>query len=239
MENALSQDRSLFESRIRHHCALGEQELRTSGAHPDPTLRSLLLARTDDQRYGVNLVVHPPASVVHQILAIQQHLKAFEPQQYYYPSDDLHVTILEVLVARPLQPIASMAALVREHLDQLFQDLPTPQLDTPLLVFDQHACALNFLPTDNRLQTLRRKLDQRLTSMGIPLTSRYPLQSAHLTLMRYVSPLRTEMEAWMKVLLSVPLQPDLSWTIDHMTLTWGANWYGMRTSIQEDGPHSF
>ena len=238
MEYSFSQDRFLFETRIRHQCALGEQTLRTSGTSPDPTLRSLLSDQNVDQRYGVNLVVHPPLTVLQQIRAIQQHLRTHEPQQYYYPSTDLHLTMMEILAARPLQNITSVATQVKEHLDQLLQDLPTPQLDTPLFVFDQYGCALNFLPSDSRLQTLRRCLNERLTHMGISLTSRYPPQSAHLTLMRYVSPLQTESETWIRTLKSVPLQAHLRWMIDTMTLTWGANWYCMRQSVQEDGPHS-
>ena len=147
--------------------------------------------------------------------------------------------MIEILAARPLQNIASIAAQVKEHLDQLLQDLPTPQVDTPQFVFDQYGCALNFLPSDSRLQTLRHCLNERLTNMSIPLTSRYPPQSAHLTLMRYVRPLQTDIEIWVRTLKSVPLQVHMSWMIDTMTLTWGANWYCMRQSIQEDGPHSF
>ncbi|MBA3947738.1 MAG: hypothetical protein H0X37_24685 [Herpetosiphonaceae bacterium] len=219
---------------LRHQ---GEQLLLTSGAVPDDVLANELRAPGSDQRGGVNIVSHPPAIVSHQIMLLQQHLRTYEPYQYYYPVADLHLTVIEICSSQPLSDVTSRAARVVDRLPQAMQGASLAALSTPVVGYDARGCALNFIPTDQALASIRAQLVERLAVHGIAPAPRYPPQSAHVTFMRYVEPLRTPPERWVSVLRELACDSSLRWTLSELWVTWGATWYGNQSRIHEAGPY--
>jgi hypothetical protein len=74
----------------------------------DDTLVKELAESGSDVRYGVNLVCCPKREIVEQVTAIQERLFGFEPAQYYYPPQDLHLTLVEIRHSRSEKDAAAV-----------------------------------------------------------------------------------------------------------------------------------
>ena len=207
-----------------------------SGPLVDKILVQELNRPHTDMRCGVNLICRPTIDVVQYIVSIQEYLRIFEPDQYYYPASDLHLTLLEICHSRTPEEACLIADGVGSEIRRIAAMTSPPKVDSPILVFDSHAVALTFLPTDDALQNARQSILEGLLNTGISVDPRHETKSAHVTLMRYITPLRSASEEWISNLLNVPPKPKLTWLLSPVWLTWGANWYGMRSRIEEMGP---
>jgi 2'-5' RNA ligase len=234
----MTNDQAAFLAHLQAYRLKGAQALLDNGAEPDPLLIQELCASGADQRYGVNLIVRPPPHVVSYIHAVQERLRTHEPDQYFYPAGDLHLTLIELCSSRPQREVETLAATVAQALPAMAHTAPRALLVRPLLGYDRRACALNFLPADDALQTLRRHLVNSLARHGIAIAPRYAPQSAHVTLMRYLRPLQTDRTSWLEILTHAAPRTTLEWPLDAIWLTWGATWYGMQGRAAMCGPYT-
>ena len=232
------EDRVRFRRKIEAMTADGSKALKDGGMALDHTLIKELDCPGTDLRCGVNLICRPSADVADYIRAIQNHLRESEPDQYYYPASDLHLTLLEITHDRNRQDANDLAKSITPRLQNILTAMPVPHLNSPVLGFDSRGAALNFLPTDGRLQKFRAGFTDRLKQLGVPVDSRYVAASAHLTLLRYLRPLNSDPNHWVEKLLSPPPVRELTWVPSSVWLSWGTNWYGMRSRINEAGPYT-
>lgn len=234
-ENGRLPETANFESRRRAYLEAGRAALIEHGPTLDSVLQAELLRPGTDSRYGVNIICRPSEELTRSIVDIQKHLRAHEPDQYYYPHSELHLTLLEICHSRTPKEVAEVISKLRPLLSCLFKDVHSIHLQNPEFGFDTHACAVAFLPADDSLQFDRAHLAQVLTASGIPIDSRYASQSAHVTVMRYVAPLRSGRQRWVDILSNIPLNRMLAWNVFNLSVTWGPNWYGMRSHVRETG----
>jgi 2'-5' RNA ligase len=232
----MASDQAAFLAQIQDYRIKGAEALLADGVQPDPHLIQELSASGSDQRHGVNLIARPPPPIVSCIQAIQERLREREPDQYYYPVDDLHLTLIEFCSSRTRFEVEILAATVAKALPEMVRTAPEAVLARPLLGYDQRACALNFLPTDESLQQLRRNLTAQLADHGATIAPRYVPQSAHVTLMRYIRPLQTDSATWVGI-LQAALSDTPEWRVDTIWLAWGATWYGLQNRIEMRGPY--
>lgn len=202
----------------------------------DEILSTELEAPGSDQRGGVNLIVRPPTEVLERAARIQSRLRAVEPLQYYCPAEDLHLTLVEMGHGRTLPEARRLAQRVSAAMGDLLADALPFWLDCPRLGFDEGGAALNFLPVSDALQATRRSIVERLEKLGVDVQSRYPAQSAHITLMRYTNRLGSQPADWVRLLRSLSPGPSLRWCVTTVWLTQGATWYGMRSRVSNEGP---
>ena len=226
-----SGDRELRQN-IRTYKQNGEAALPSTGVVADELLARELAHPGSDSRHGVNLVCCPPPKLIERIAAIQRRLSEFEPAQYYYPSQDLHLTLVEICHSRCESDAAATAIAVRSVAPAFLAQEQPATIDSPVLVSDARGAAINFLPCDDRLQKLRAGIKDHLALHGVVGDSRYPQQSAHVTILRYIQPLRTPVATWLDVMNRCQIVLNDAWELDEVWLTWGATWYGMLGRIQ-------
>lgn len=233
----MTDDQATFLARLLNYRRKGAHALLDHGVEPDSLLQQEMTAAGADQRYGVNLIVRPPLSVISYIHTIQDRLRAHEPRQYFYPSDDLHLTLIELCSSRSQSEAEALAAVVVNVLPEMVQTASRAVLVRPLLGYDRRACAVNFLPADQRLQALRDHFTAQLLRQGVTITPRYAPQSAHVTIMRYLRPLHSERSAWIELLEAEP-GSAIAWQVNAIWVTWGATWYGMQECTKMKGPYT-
>jgi 2'-5' RNA ligase len=236
LSKTMTDEQAAFRTRVLDYRRKGAQALLDHGVEPDSLLHQEVQAAGVDQRYGVNLIVRPPLPVITYIHTLQQRLAAHEPEQYFYPSDDLHLTLVELCSSRSQSEAETLAAFLVKLLPELVQTAPRAVLVRPLLGYDRRACAVNFLPTDRTLQALRDHLIAQLASHGVMIAPRYAPQSAHVTIMRYLRALQSDWTAWVEILEAMP-GAAIEWQLDAIWLTWGATWYGMQGRTKMKGPY--
>ena len=54
-----------------------------------------------DNRFGLTLLIRPNDLVKTNIQSFLDDLKKVEPNQYYYPNSDIHVTVLSIISCQP------------------------------------------------------------------------------------------------------------------------------------------
>jgi len=201
----------------------------------DETLAGELRSPYTDQRYGVNIIVRPSVDISEYICFIQNQLRTQEPDQYYYPVETLHLTLVEICFSRPQNEAVHIGQTVAAKIKSVLHPVPVFQVKEPMLTYDARACALKFTSTSG-IGNVRRLITERLRTESVEIEQRYQSESAHITFMRYTRPLSQDWTQWLTLLLALSQKKDIVWSIGEAWLTWGATWYGMRSRIQEFGP---
>lgn len=163
----------------------GHQALAAHQESVDP----YLTAANDDRR-GLTLLLHLPAHVSSNISFALQPLRAVEPDLYCYPAADMHITVVDIIGARPDLQLTS------DQLDRYRQVIGTTVTACPTI--DWHLAGLILSPGavmvkgyySPALQELRTRLRVNLAQAGLALHERYQTRSGHVTVARFAHPLR-------------------------------------------------
>ena len=202
----------------------------------DDTLRGELQAPGFDRRCGANFICRPPRHIVDCIGRIQTRLSTTEPDQYYYPAADLHLTLFEISHSQPLQAVEQGAQLLMARVGDLVKDLPQFEVSISGVNLSDRSCTLQLVPDDHHLEYVRETLRQRLARFGYSAPPRHSQYSPHITFVRYLQPLRTTLDAWRSLLDIEWIVTPIRWTVTELWLTWGATWFGMRSRVTQHGP---
>ena len=163
--------------------------VRAGQAAPD----SWLARPEQDGRRGVTLLARPAAPVTATLSAFLEHLRTIEPAQRYQPASELHHTVLSLFTAT-VDHGPRMARLP-DYLDAVSEVVagtsPFP-IDVRGVTLTPGAVLAQGFPRDDTLAVLRDKLRQAITARGLggALDQRYRLVTAHMTIVRFATPLR-------------------------------------------------
>ncbi|KAL1701938.1 RNA ligase/cyclic nucleotide phosphodiesterase [Schizophyllum commune] len=175
----------------------------------DSILAALEKARTQpaldldqiDTRQCLTLVAIPAPSVIALGQRIQARLKAAAPNLWLAPASNMHITLLELVVAKTKldveEVIQKLGSGVIEQLVGYPKAHPT-RLVRPRLNIDLGGLALSFVPEARGNEGvaevapytylhMRRDLYALAGEAGITPQARYAVPSAHITLARFVS----------------------------------------------------
>ncbi|EEW52967.1 2'-5' RNA ligase family protein [Limosilactobacillus antri] len=163
----------------------GCRQLREQQVEIDDRLR----LNQPDSRRGLTLLGRLPAHVRRNIEFSLQQLAAVAPDQYYYPSADLHITIMDLLAARDGWQIS------REEFNRYRMAVGRIVAATPAIHWQLRGLIVSpgaVLVTGDygpELTTLRQRLRTELPDLGLPVAERYPTISGHVTVARFAQPL--------------------------------------------------
>ncbi|CAG7955509.1 unnamed protein product [Penicillium olsonii] len=177
----------------------------------DPILNQVLEAEKGltnyvDPRNNLAFWARPPQHVRELVSKIQQQLRKLTgPGLWLVPTENLHMTTLEICPAKKSSEITELIDKV--NLTE-WQDLANytlkhrTRLVKPIISYDTSAIALSFVPAAGEDDTaaysgkndgytyhhLRRDLYNKVTMNGVPIAARYTVPSAHITIARVVKP---------------------------------------------------
>jgi 2'-5' RNA ligase len=178
---------------LQHHYDTMRQLASHQLVHGQAELDPWLIQATLDERRGLTLRARPPAHIIARIQELVAAFQQVEPDQYYYPGPEIHLTISSLISAYPgftLQQIAPLAyqQVVRHS---LAQSRPFA-LTYSGVTASPGAILLQGFPQGDTLQQLRTKLKRCVEQAGLShsIDARYALQTAHATLVRFRAPLR-------------------------------------------------
>ncbi|HET7456193.1 MAG TPA: hypothetical protein VFJ74_00975 [Gemmatimonadaceae bacterium] len=147
----------------------------------------------DDPRRGLTLLGRPAPAVASRLVALLDELREIEPDQYYQPRADLHLTVLSLFSATADHE--QHAARIDDYRDAVAEALdgaPPFAVDTIGVTLAPGAVIAQGFPRGDALDHLRARLRRVATAHGLgdTLDQRYLLKTAHSTLVRFVAPLR-------------------------------------------------
>lgn len=148
-----------------------------------------------DTRRGITALtyLHSNGSEVTQKIGdFLYELQKVEPTQYYYPEDELHLTILSIInciSGFKLKEINVCSYL--EIFNQCMQDIGSIDIKFEGITTSTSCVLIQGFPVGNGLHELRNELRQKYKEslLRSSIDSRYTINTAHVTAVRFRSPL--------------------------------------------------
>lgn len=183
-ENTLQSFYDEMYTTARDKICCGEEEI-------DPIIDD----STSDRRLGLTLVLRPPKFIQESLNRFLDELQSHAPQQYYYPQNDLHMTVLSIIPSHDgfninHLNISDYVKVIEEAL-QSEPLLPITIRYTGITASTSCVMVQGF-PEEDALNVLRDRL--RLAFKKVPhlrqsIDQRYTLTTAHSTIARLRKPL--------------------------------------------------
>jgi len=165
-----------------------EPALERGDIHLDPHLQN----RQQDRRRGWSLIIRPNHAAKEVIHAAIRDIQGYEPEQHYYHPDELHVTVLSLF-----SPTERFAEHLHKYpayqtaLQDVFHHIERFQIEFRGITATRDGVMMQGFAQQNALNHLRDRLRAVLTAYGLgdTLDTRYRIQTAHSTIVRFQTPL--------------------------------------------------
>lgn len=198
--------------------AQGRPALLTGGV-PD----ALLAHPERDTRRSVALVLRPAQPVREAIEQTLARLRAGHPELYYYPADDLHITVLDLLTGRPgLVCPPELAEGYAQAIRRAAAEVPPIPVRFAGVTASGSALLVKGYPGP-QLEALRQRVRAALRAQSLPLEERYETRSCHITAARFPCPI-ADPAALVRRLDEMSALPFGECTMSKLELTYH-NWY--------------
>lgn len=187
-----------------------------------------------DTRYGISLIGLPSEDVSRKVEEILGRLTKLEPEQYAYPTSDMHLTVLSILSCSPGFRIDSIRPEDYIHIiESACEDVPPIGIRFRGLTASPAGILIQGFPENETLQVVRDRLRSEFKASGLRQTMdlRYTLQTAHMTVLRFRKPLR-DAKTFVEALTQFRNVDFGRCEISDLTLV-GNNWYMQKQSLQE------
>jgi len=145
-----------------------------------------------DDRFGLTLIIRPDIQTKNNIQRFLDELKEIDPDQYYYPNSDIHVTTLSIISCYEGFDLASISipdyvALVEKSL----MDIPDFEINFQGVTASPSAIMIQGFTDSNSLNDLRNNLRANFAGSGLEesIDKRYSIQTAHSTVARFRKPI--------------------------------------------------
>lgn len=141
-----------------------------------------------DSRFGITLLIRTSDEIKANIQSFLDELKAIEPEQYYYPDSDLHITVMGIISC--YDGFSLNKIKIKEYLEIIQQsmvELDTIEIEFRGVTASPSALMIQGFPTDESLNNFRDKLRENFkkSTLEQSIDSRYAIATAHSTVMRF------------------------------------------------------
>ncbi len=163
--------------------------IRAGTVELDPILK----ARLPDRRRGLTLISQPSPNVRQRVSGFLKELRQLEPEQYYYRDAEFHVTVLSLFTATvDYEPFFAQAEHYVSAVDAALAKATPIRVAFTGVTASPNAVMIQGFVEDDSLNDLRDALRTQLRNRGLTgsVDSRYRLETAHMTVMRFRDRLR-------------------------------------------------
>lgn len=143
---------------------------------------------TDDNRYGLTLLARPSEQVKQQIQRHFSSLKNLEPEQYYYPATDVHLTVLSLISCYSGFALSQIdTAAYVQLVQQAIANTAPFRLRFRGITASPSCVLVQGFFEDQQLNNLREQLRQAFQQSALQhsIDQRYAIQTAHMTVLRF------------------------------------------------------
>ncbi len=162
-------------------------ELENNNVSVDLNLRNL----DSDRRLGLSVVIPIEGKCSEKFLQVMKKLKFLEPNQYYYPASDFHITVIDFIGAHEDFVIdADQEEAYKEVLIAAAKNISRFKINFEGLTASTGAVMAQGFPS-NEMQKLRDSLREGADKHGLELKERYKTYSCHSTIIRFAEKLKS------------------------------------------------
>ncbi len=138
-----------------------------------------------DTRMGISLVIRPPKVLKTEIMKIENELKELENNQYYYPENDYHITLLDIITGRQGYMYTSeQIDNSKKIIIQALENVSPFEINLNGVIASDGAIIVRGF-YEEEMKTLRQKLRQAIIENHMKPDERYPTISSHITIARF------------------------------------------------------
>ncbi|MDN3670499.1 mutarotase [Echinicola jeungdonensis] len=163
----------------------------------DQNFKDSWLDNPNDNRYGITLLARPDPNCIQSIQSFLNQLRIIEPEQYYYPSSDIHLTVMSLISCYPgfeleRVNVSDYVKLVGESL----KGIKPFNIKLEGITASPSCIMVQGFPSNGRLKQIRDQLRQQFNNGNLEHTidKRYSLQTAHNTVTRFKSTIQNKGE---------------------------------------------
>jgi 2'-5' RNA ligase len=161
-----------------------------------------LINSSKDTRRGVTVLSYLSDEIVVAISELSEKLKIIEPEQYYYPTHDFHLTVLSIITCVEGFKLSDIDVKeYSEAFEQALEDIGPLKIHYSGVTASSSCILVQGFPDNDHLTILRDKLRLSFKKFSLYTTIdlRYEISTAHATIVRFQSPLR-DSEAFIQLL---------------------------------------
>ena len=161
-----------------------------------------LIDSSTDNRFGITVIIRPSIDVKNKIQDFLNELKKNNPNQYYYPSSDIHITVLSIISCHDgfdvkTISIPDYSKIIQKSVENI-KDL---EIHFEGITASNSAIMIQGFTSNDSLNQLRNNLRENFKNSRLQqsMDARYTIQTAHSTVMRFREKM-TDKEALLKTL---------------------------------------
>ncbi|GAA3748231.1 hypothetical protein GCM10022422_35990 [Flavobacterium ginsengisoli] len=146
------------------------------------------LKNESDSRFGITLLIRPNDEIKANIHSFLNELRKAEPEQYFYPDSDIHITVMSIISCSSDFTLNQISA--KEYIEVICRslvDVEKIQIHFKGITASPSALMIQGFPSDETLNNLRNRLRENFKNSGLQqsIDSRYSISTAHSTVMRF------------------------------------------------------
>lgn len=146
-----------------------------------------LIDSDNDKRYGITLLLRPDSSTKANIQKFLSEIKSIEPNQYFYPNSDLHVTIMSIISCYDGFNLGQIT--VKKYIDTIkksIKGISCFNIEFRGLTASPSCLMVQGFLEDDTLNQIRNNLrvNFKNTDLEQSMDKRYTIQTAHSTIFR-------------------------------------------------------
>jgi 2'-5' RNA ligase len=146
-----------------------------------------LIDSKNDKRFGITLLIRPDHSVKDRIQKFLSEIRSIEPNQYYYPDPDIHVTVISIISCYAGFNLGKIK--VDDYIEIIKNSLKGMsrfKIEFKGLTASPSCLMVQGFPENNTLNEIRDNLRISFKDSGLEqsMDIRYAIQTAHMTIFR-------------------------------------------------------
>lgn len=147
-----------------------------------------LIDSKNDRRFGLTLIIRPSNEIKTKIQDFLKNFKEIEPNQYYYPNSDIHITVMSIISCYNDFDMSKID--VQKYID-LTEKCILKGIDLNItfkgITASPSGVMVQGFMNNNELNDIRDRLRKEFKNSNLEqsLDKRYLIQTAHSTIIRF------------------------------------------------------
>ena len=161
-----------------------------------------LIDSEKDKRFGLTLLIRPSNEIKKEIHKFLKKIKEIEPNQYYYPNSDIHITVMSIISC---YNDFDMSKIDIQKYIELTKKCLLKGIDLNItfkgITASPSGVMIQGFMNNNELNDIRDRLRKEFKNSNLEqsLDKRYSIQTAHSTIIRFKTEL-SQKEKFLEIL---------------------------------------
>ena len=149
----------------------------------------------DDDRRGLSVLSYLNTDVGSAINELLDEMRSIEPEQYYYPTDELHLTVLTIITCVEGLKLSDIdIKAYSQAFERAVEGIEPFKIRCCGITASPSCILVQGFPEDDMLNNLRERLRASFKEVNLYTTTdlRYKISTAHTTIARFSAPLKNK-----------------------------------------------